>query len=203
MFHTSTRLSSLLDPPLRSARLQPLIDLLPLHSCSSNGPPDPALNSSSDSEPPPQSLLSDYLASCEPIEATLEELGAIADAHNMHLVMWELTTLLPGETLQQHVLAQQAGGGVCGGPHQEVRGGAAEEGGPVGRCFFGKGACRGGRRTGIRGVDCLLLSPLRPHTLHSYRPERLLLSLASVTLNPSLSLMLPVNLKVSEPACDE
>ena len=114
-------------------------------------PPDPALNnSSSDSEPPPQSLLSDHLASCEPIEATLEELGAIADAHNMHLVMWELTTLLPGETLQQHVLAQQAGGGVCAGPHQEVRGGlpggeaAAARAGAAGRRGSLCGAAPGG-----------------------------------------------------------
>ena len=130
-------------------------------------PPDPALNnSSSDSEPPPQSLLSDHLASCEPIEATLEELGAIADAHNMHLVMWELTTLLPGETLQQHVLVQQAGGGVCAGPHQEVRGGLWKKGDLGGRCFFGKGACRGGVEDWNQGFGLLTaFSP--PGRIHS------------------------------------
>ena len=91
------------------------------------------------------------------------------------------------------MLAQQAGGGVCAGPHQEVRGGLWKKGDLGGRCFFGKGACRGGDgglESGVRIAYSVL--PPRPHTLRGwYRPcivprERLLLPLASATLNTPL-----------------
>ena len=72
---------------------------------------------------PDQPLLSDYMDSCEPIEATLQQLMEITEAHNLPVIIWRFSALGPGETLQAHVKRQAELGPVgCPGPHHEVSG---------------------------------------------------------------------------------
>ena len=67
-------------------------------------------------------LISDHLDACEPIVATLEDLSTIADANGIHIAVYELSPLQPGETLQAHVQREvQLHGTACSEPHLQVR----------------------------------------------------------------------------------